>query len=268
MTTLLRQALVPCGLAVSLAACAATGQGDNTPPPELTVMSYNIHYAVGMDGERDLERIAQVILSADPDLVGLQEIGSRAMADELAELTGMQGVFGPAKGSENDYGDALLSKHPFEWVGGEALPTASASRYQAMAVDVDLSELYGPGASIRFINTHYDWTDSLGSQEARRASAAVIERGFFEDEPAASALAGDLNATPESLPLSDLAALGWHHSPIGQPLLTHGAPNPTVQIDFVLVRPHAAWEVVDVEVLDEPVASDHYPIVLTARLVR
>ena len=254
--------------ALLIASCVGPGERESAPPRMLKVMSYNIHYAVGMDGQRDLERIAQVILSADPDLVGLQEIGNRAMADELAERTGMQSVFGPAKGSESDYGDALLSKHPFKWVGGEALPTASASRYQAMAVDVDLSSLYGPGASIRFVNTHYDWTDSLGSQEARRASADVIERGFFDGEPAAAVLAGDLNANPGSLPLADLEGFGWHHSPMGQPLLTHSAPNPTVQIDYVLVRPRAAWEVVDVEVLDEPVASDHYPVLLTARLVR
>lgn len=233
------------------------------PPPALKVMSYNIHYAVGMDEKRDLKRIAAVITSQAPDIVGLQEIGDKAMADELSRLTGMRAVFGPAKGSNSAYGDAILCKLPFQWVGNVALPSASSSRYQAMAVDVDTSSLYGAGSVVRFVNTHFDWTDSIGSQEARRAAVNVIERAFFEEHPRLAVLAGDLNAIPGSPPLTDLAAMGWHLSRLGQPMLTHGAPNPTKQIDYVLVRPALAWRAVDARVLNEPVASDHFPVVLT-----
>lgn len=238
------------------------------PPPALRVMSYNIHYGVGMDDVTDLARIAAIIRDADCDLVGLQEIGNRAMAEELGRLTGMPAVFGPSKGSDKGYGDAVLCKHPMTWVGNLSLPSASSSRYQAMAVDVDLSALYGDGSSVRFINTHYDWTDSVGSQEARRVSARVIERGLCEGMPGHALLAGDLNASPGSPPLEDLAARGWHVPGVGQPMATHGAPDPTQQIDYVLVRPRQGWRVTDVRVLDEPVASDHYPVVLTARPVR
>ncbi|MFT5690411.1 MAG: endonuclease/exonuclease/phosphatase family metal-dependent hydrolase, partial [Planctomycetota bacterium] len=101
------------------------------PAPALKVMSYNIHYGVGMDEKLDIERIAAVILAESPDLVGLQEIGSKAMADELSRLTGMTAVFGPSKGSNDSYGDAILSRYPMEWIGGVALPSASSSRYQA-----------------------------------------------------------------------------------------------------------------------------------------
>ncbi len=238
------------------------------PLPSLKVMSYNIHYGVGMDDQRDLERIAAIISAEAPDLVGLQEIGNKAMADELSRLTGMPAVFGPSKGSDDAYGDAILSKHPLEWVGNVALPTASSSRYQAMAVDADVSALYGTGAKVRFINTHFDWTDSIGSQESRRASVNVIERGLCDELPKLAILAGDLNAQPGSLPLTDLDQVGWHLSLLGQPMATHGAPNPTQQIDYVLLRPQSNWRILDVRVLDEPVASGHYPVVLTARPVR
>ncbi|MEM7311442.1 MAG: endonuclease/exonuclease/phosphatase family protein [Planctomycetota bacterium] len=236
------------------------------PVPALKVMSYNIHYAVGMDERRDLERIAKVIADEEPDLVGLQEIGSKAMADELARLTGLTSTFGPSKGSDDAYGDAVLSRHPLRPAGGEALPSASSSRYQAMAVDVDLSALYGPGVTVRFVNTHFDWTDSLGSQEARRASVDVIERGLCSDLPELALLAGDLNARPGSPPLLDLAEVGWHLPRLGQPMATHGAPA-DVQIDYVLVRPRAGWRILDVRALDRPVASDHLPVVLEARPV-
>ena len=49
---------------------------------------------------------------------------------------------------------------------------------------------------------------------------------------------------------------------------TYGAPNPTKQIDYVLVRPRVAWRILNAEVVNEPVASDHYPVVLTIRPVR
>ncbi|MFT7669855.1 MAG: endonuclease/exonuclease/phosphatase family metal-dependent hydrolase [Planctomycetota bacterium] len=238
------------------------------PAPALKVMSYNIHYGVGMDETLDLARIASVISAESPDLVGLQEIGNKAMADELSRLTGMTAVFGPSKGNDDMYGDAILSKHPFEWVGNLALPSASSSRYQAMAVDVDLSAIYGTGASLRFVNTHFDWTDSIGSQESRRASVDVIEREFCDSLPGLALLAGDLNAVPGSRPLTDLHDAGWHLPQLGQPAATHGAPNPDKQIDYVLVRPRNDWRVLDVRVIDEPVASDHYPVVLTIRPVR
>jgi len=238
------------------------------PPRPLVMMSYNIHYGVGMDKKLDLGRIAAVITSQNPDIVGLQEIGSKAMADELSRLTGMPVVFGPSKGSGDAYGDAVLCRLPFQWVGNLAIPSASSSRYQALAVDIDLSSLYGAGSTVRFINTHFDWTDSVGSQEARRASVKVIERGLCADIPPLAILAGDLNAVPESAPLLDLERAGWHLPRLGQPMYTHGAPNPTKQIDYVLVRPQSAWRILGAQVVDEPVASDHYPVVLTIRPVQ
>ena len=217
-----------------VAACANPGTHGGTVSP-LVVLSYNIHYGVGVDGEYDLERIAAVIADASPDLVGLQEIGDKGMAEELSRLTGMRAIFGPSKGSDEAYGDAVLCRHPFEWVGNVSLPSASSSRYQAMAVDVDVSSLYGPGASVRFVNTHFDWTDSIGSQESRRAAVTVIERAFFDAPVERALLAGDLNAVPTSPPLEDLLRAKWWLPSKGQPMATHGAPAPTKQIDYVLV---------------------------------
>ena len=249
-----------------LASCATAPEASPEPGlVELRVLSYNIHYGVGVDGAFDLPRIAAAIAAEAPDLVGLQEISDRAMAAELGRLTGMTALFGPSKGSDSAYGDAVLSRHPFTSAGNLSLPSASSSRYQAMAVDVDLSSIHGPGATVRFVNTHFDWTDSIGSQEARRAAVDVIERAFLDGHEGPALLAGDLNATPGSDPLVDLAAAGWHVPAADGPLLTHGAPNPTRQIDFVLVRPFGRWSVSEVRVLDEPVASDHFPILLTVR---
>ncbi len=235
-------------------------------PKTFKVMSYNIHYGIGMDKVYDLERIAKVITDQDPDIVGLQEIGDSIMAATLGKLTGMHYVFGPSKKSMKGYGDAVLSKHPFIWVGNYSIPSASSSRYQVMGVDVDLSSIYGKNTKVRFLNTHFDWTQSIGSQEARMATVDVIERGFFKESVLPSILTGDLNAIPNSEPLKKLNKKGWITNKPRSKLFTIPVLNPKRQIDYVLVRPRKDWKIIDAKVLDEPVASDHLPIIMVLEL--
>lgn len=240
---------------------------DKQEQKQIKVISYNIHYGLGMDDKVDLARIAKVISDQNPDIVGLQEIGDSTMAAELGRLTGMKFVFGPSLDKMDGYGDAVLSKHSFEWVNNYSIPSASSSRYQAMGVDVDLSSIYGKNVKVRFINTHFDWLRTIGSQESRLATVEVIERGFFSDEESLPAiLTGDLNAEPESEPLKKLKEKGWVAETLGKDLNTIGSTNPTKQIDYVLIRPAENWKVVDVIILDEPVASDHLPVVMTLEL--
>jgi len=219
-----------------------------------------------MDGKTDLARIARVIRDSKAGIVGLQEIGNKAMAKELGRLTKMPFVFGASKESDAQYGDAILCRFPFTYVGNESIPSASSSRYQAMAVDVDVSALFGKGASVRFVNTHFDWLKTIGSQEARLAACEVIERAFFDGYQGPAILAGDLNAVPKSAPLQRLAKLDWFYTDLGAPRFTIGQPKHDRQIDYLLVRPKARWTIHGMRVLDEPIASDHLPIVTTLAL--
>jgi len=92
----------------------------------------------------------------------------------------------------------------------------------------------------------------------------VIERGFFTDKDTQTAIwTGDLNAMPESEPLRKLQQKGWVIENLGKELNSIRSTNPTKQIDYVLIRPKNRWQVIDVKVLDEPMASDHLPIVMT-----
>lgn len=235
-------------------------------PKNLTVISYNIHYGIGMDGKYDLERIAKIISDQKPDIVGLQEIKDSAMAAEFGRLTGMMCVFGQSLGRMNGYGDAILCRHPFKWVGNFSIPSASSSRYQAMAIDVNLADIYGEGTEIRFINTHFDWLKTLGSEEARQAAVEVIEKGFCKDTMIPSILTGDLNATPESKTLKKLIKYGWVFENLGKDLKTIESNNLVNQIDYVLFRSKKQWNVMDVRVLDEQMASDHLPVVMNLNL--
>lgn len=250
----------------------------------LKVLTYNIHYGVGLDGKKDLERIAGVIRRADPDIVGLQEVHDSVMTAILAQLTGMTGVFGasteketpnlygllniPVPKSQLYYGDAILSKHPFDYAGNLSIPSASSSRYEAMCVDVDLSGKYGVETVVRFITTHFDYLGTLGSQAARMASVDVIEQAFICDHPdRPSILTGDLNATPGSEPLLYLEKKGWVNENLGRELFTVPVRSPRKQIDYILVRPTSRWMIRDVTVISEKMASDHLPVLMTLELM-
>jgi endonuclease/exonuclease/phosphatase family metal-dependent hydrolase len=52
------------------------------------------------------------------------------------------------------------------------------------------------------------------------------------------------------------------------PLLTFPADKPEKWIDYVLVRPAEKWEVVEVRVIEESVASDHRPLLAVVRKVK
>lgn len=237
-------------------------------PRTIKVLSYNIHYGVGMDSKKDLSRIADLINQVKPDIVGLQEISDSTMTAELSDLTNMKAVFGPSKGTMSGYGDAILSRYPFKYVGNQSIPSASSSRYEAMCVDVDLSQVYGKGSIVRFINTHFDYLRTIGSEVARKGAVEVIETAFFSDSlNYPSLLTGDLNATPDSDPLKLLQVNGWVHEDFNRNLFTIPVVNPNRQIDYVLARPAKRWNIVSVTVIDETMASDHLPILMNVELL-
>jgi len=253
-------------------------------PVRLKVLSYNIHYGVGMDSKKDLKRIADVINRLNPDIVGLQEVSDSAMTATISQLTNMNGVFGasteieppnlyrlleiPVPESQLFYGDAILSKHPYRYLGNLSIPSASSSRYEAMCVDVDLSGRYGEETIIRFLTTHFDYLKTIGSNYAREAAVEVIETAFIDNSiDIPYIMTGDLNATPGSDPLKLLEEKGWVYENTGKDLPTVPSFSPKKQIDYVLVRPQKRWRIIDVSVIDERMASDHLPIMMTLELV-
>lgn len=244
-------------------------QNNKSLNDELTirVMSYNIHYGNGMDGIYSLENIANVINKSEADVVGLQEIGDSIMAEKLGELTNMKVVFGPSLGSSSGYGDAILSKYPFTFIGNLAIPSASSSRYQAMAVDVDFSSKSKGLGKVRVINTHFDWLSTIGSEHARLSSIDVIEEAFFSERDNLPAiLTADLNSTPDSDVLLKMNKFGWINYIDGNTHFTHSSTNPEMQIDYVLYRSKSEWTVKDMFAMYGEESSDHLPIVMDIAL--
>lgn len=253
-------ALLVC-LALAAASCTAT------QPERLRVLSYNIHHGEGTDGVFDLERLARVIRSTDPDLVALQEVDrgtERAsgvdQAAELGRLTGMQDFFGKAldfRGGE--YGEAVLTRLPVISVTNHPLPFSLGHESRA-ALEV-VVQLQG-GSACHFIGTHLDHTRDPADREAQ--SRALNE--IFATDDALRLLVGDLNGEPSARSMRILLE-HWTRAgaELERPTFPSHAPRRT--IDHVLMRPLGAWEVESVEVLEEPLASDHAPLLVVLRRV-
>ena len=220
-------------------------------PPQLRVLTYNIHHGEAMDGSFDYERLARVITDVNPDVVALQEVdrGTRRAsgADQpavLEELTGMQAVFGHALIYEGgEYGEALLSRWPLDQVRSYHLPfephqeprTALAAR---IVPDNGLPEFV-------LVGTHLDHT----SEETRLEQAQRLNRVLPAQGGLPIILAGDLNARPGSSPMNELLTERWTD-----------AIAPRSRIDYVLFRTGDPWRVAAVDIVDEDVVSDHRPV--------
>ena len=105
----------------SPAAASESGSPPEGTQTTLRILAYNIHHGAGNDEKLDLERIARLVHSLDPDLVALQEVDDRTertgrvdQAAELGRLTGMAWAFGSFMDYEGGrYGMAVLSALPF-----------------------------------------------------------------------------------------------------------------------------------------------------------
>jgi len=85
---------------------------------QLLLATWNIHMGVGLDGRRDLLRIAEVIRQMGPDLIGLQEVDNHRVQggddlQQLGVLTGLEPLAGPTlQHAAGEYGNALLTRLP------------------------------------------------------------------------------------------------------------------------------------------------------------
>lgn len=255
----------------------AQGTGPHAAAPEtdrLRVLSYNIHHAEGLDEKLDLERIAGVIRSASPDIVALQEVDQGTSRTnrvdqpaELSRLTKMHVVFGKNIDYEGgSYGNAILSRLPAKLIENVKLPSLPHidprdEREQRGALVAELKT--ASGATILFGCVHLD---HRSQDDERFASAQVINEWFerqHKNRPAI--LAGDLNATTHSRVLKRFQQT-WHRTG-SEEMATVPAATPRRQIDYIVFRPANRWRVVEVRVLDEPIASDHRPILAVLQLV-
>jgi endonuclease/exonuclease/phosphatase family metal-dependent hydrolase len=236
---------------------------DSAQPVRLRVMSYNIHLGIGMDGKLDLARTAKLIVSHKPDLVALQEVDNKTrrtggvdQTAELAKLTGLHGQFGKAMDHDGgQYGEAVLSRWPI--LKAENFPLPGDLGYEpraALMVRVGVHQV-GP---LWFVGTHLDHTRNA---KQRRMQIDKLDEVLLRDDRLPAILAGDFNAEPSS---DEMRRVFKHWTDAGpsHDQLTWPADKPRMRIDYILYRPQSRWRVLHAEVIDEPLVSDHRPVLV------
>ena len=240
-----------------------TAYAQEAPPITLRLLTYNIKHGLGNDGRIDLERSAAVIKTLAPDLVALQEVdnsvertGGIDQARRLGELTGMHAVFGDFMEYQGGhYGMAILSRYPIVGTQNHRLPAGEEPR-SALAARVKVDD---SGREIVFVGIHLYNTLEERLCQAKRVLDAMA------DETAPVILAGDFNSTPDSAVMS-LIRGGWALPEKGEDRLTFSSDDPRREIDFIAYRPSELFEILEHRVIDEPIASDHRPVLLVVRM--
>ena len=235
-------------------------------PSSLRVLSYNIHYGQGMDGEYNIQRLAEVIKTAKPDLVALQEVdvgvlrsGRVHQLQKLGELTGLTARFGPTQHYEGGlFGNAVLTRLPIldEVIQPlpytEATPELQTYPRGALAITVQAPD----GKPLRFISTHFQHNVPAD----RVAEAEAINKLFADPaDKLRTLLAGDFNAKPDEEPIKILEQ-SWTHAMDQKSAPSAPSVNPQSRIDYVFYRSSADFRVISSDVLPEAMASDHRPV--------
>lgn len=235
-------------LFLALLCLSCAGDDGSRQEKRLRVMSYNVHNCVGLDGTRNIPRVADVISKYSPDVVALQEIDSmtnRSKYDltwRIAVRAGYNGYFAPAiPHTGGKYGVAILSKRPVKSIKQYELPCSNEIRTLAVA---EFDDFY-------FICTHW----SLIAEY--RLQAVEIVREVLSGLKKPVILAGDLNATPTSEPIKKLSEFMTILNDTSK--FTFNAKNPSKCIDYV-VGAGASFEVEKTFVGYGCEASDHLPV--------
>jgi endonuclease/exonuclease/phosphatase family metal-dependent hydrolase len=180
---------------------------------------------------------------------------------KLAELTQLHGQFMHQIDFEGGrYGRAVLSRFPLSEATVHWLPgMPDRERRIAGSVLVRLDD----NRKLRFVTTHLHHNNS----SFREQQAEQLNR-LFADELSSqiTILAGDMNAVPDSVPMQKLQQFWTSATSPDSFWTTFPAGAPERQLDYILFRPRNSLSIIRSEVLDQPIASDHRPLLTEFKL--
>jgi endonuclease/exonuclease/phosphatase family metal-dependent hydrolase len=238
----------------------------NQPAGALRVVSYNIKHGRGNDDVVDLERTAAVVRAQRPDIVGLQEVDDRAersgrvpQAAQLGKSLGLHHAFGRFMDFQGGaYGMAILTRFPIEGTQEVSLPEGNEPRI-ALSVRVRLPD----ERLLTIVNVHFDW---VRDDTFRYAQAEALTKYLALTTP--YILLGDFNDVPASRTLALFRERAGEATKPEANRFTFSATQPLREIDYIFFAPAAAWRAREVTVIDEPLGSDHRPVVAVLERTR
>lgn len=253
-------------LSIFFAACSPTKHVGSSG--EIIVMTYNIHHANPPSKPNfiDLDAIAAVINKEKPDIVMLQEVDvntGRSKLNEaslLAEKTKMNFYFAKAiDHDDGDYGVAILSRYSLSNGTTHKLPTLAGTNGEPRVLAT--ANITVNGKQLTIACTHLDAQRS----DTNRVLQINAIMDILKKEQNPVILAGDLNATPGSTVINTLDQF-FKRSCLQNCAFTIPQDNPRSEIDFITIRPAAAFAIQSHRVIDEKYASDHLPVIATLSL--
>jgi len=220
----------------------------------MRVLTYNIAGYRGRGRPEHLQRVADLILRHDADIVGLQEVihgrNQEAPEEVLAGLTGMHACFIAAHHFRSYcIGNAILSREPITTTVSHELPHSWPERRVLLEAEATAN-----GLPVTIFCTHLVHMAHAAAWIRLAQATAVAKRMSTCWRP--HLLMGDLNASPNARELSPVRTLGNgtdHH----QGLRSWPASRPVIQYDHIWPGP--GWEVEKMETLEAHV-SDHRPV--------
>jgi endonuclease/exonuclease/phosphatase family metal-dependent hydrolase len=191
------------------------------------VGTYNIHRAIGQDGNREINRIASSLKANS--IAGLQEVngatlsGAPDQAQQLGELLNMGWLFAPAyrRLYGQEYGNALLSRFKVTSWRRQRLPSpVDSTNRNFIVANVQIGD-----RALTIINAHIDAGNDREIQLER-----VIEEF---DRHSTAILLGDFNTRRKQSPLRELLGNSDITDAIAVAL---GKETPPWTVEWILTR--------------------------------
>lgn len=233
--------------------CRSKSQEQKKDTKIFTIASYNVRNAKGMDNVTDFDRVANVITNMDAHAVAIQELDSATersknlvILDELAKRTNMYASFnGSIEYRGGKYGNGILTKE--KPIGIEGVPLPGSEEKRSLLI-VELQDFV-------LCCTHLSLTEA-----DRQVSIELIKEHTAKYDTKPVFLAGDLNAKPNSSEIRDLSENWILLSDVS--FATFPSDNPDRVIDYIFLKRNSSYNhtIIENEVVDEPMASDHRPL--------
>lgn len=247
-----------------------------SPAPTITVASYNMRKAIGLDRRRDPHRVLDVLHEIDADIVALQEADKRFGGRGSAvphELIDTHGIYKPVHlgvrhkrvfDKARKHADRLLKVNTrnIGWHGNAILIKRHIGVIECAALELPtleprgavLAELLIGDRPIRVIGMHLD----LSGLWRRRQMRAILSEIDRRPQQMPTILMGDTNEWRNAAGcLSDLEP-DFHVAPTGA---SYHARHPVAPLDRIIVHKDLSIEAAGVHMSAAARrASDHLPI--------
>src|SRR3954463_11517583 len=244
--------------------------------PSITLASYNMHKAVGLDRRRDPHRVLQVLQEIDADIVALQEADKRVGGRGSTvphELIDSHGMYKPVHlgvshkrmfDKARKHTDRLLkiNTRNIGWHGNAILVKQHIGVLDCAALELPtleprgavIAELLIGDRPLRVVGMHLD----LSGLWRKRQMRSILDAIALRPHKMPTVLMGDTNEwRPEAGCLSDLGC-DFRIAPTGP---SFHARHPVAPLDRIIVHRDLNIESAGVHMsATARTASDHLPI--------